>query len=83
VGKRALILIECKPEADAVNYLISAMPRVPNLVQMTPLPGRGRLGVCLAAVTFTRPVKAAALTAGGKPVGSILGIYTLDESYGG
>jgi chorismate mutase len=82
-GKRALILIECKPEADAVNYVISAMPRVPNLVQMTPLSGRARTKVCLTAVTFSRPVKMESLGSGENRVGSVLGIYTLDESYAG
>jgi hypothetical protein len=82
-GKRALILIECKPEADAVNSLICAMPRVPKLVQLWPLPGRGRAGTSVAAVTFSRPVTEASLAAGIGTVGTLLGIYTLDESYGG
>jgi chorismate mutase len=82
-GKRALILIECKPEADAVNSLICAMPRVPKLVQLWPLPGRGRAGTSVAAVTFSRPVTEASLAAGTGTVGTLLGIYTLDESYGG
>ena len=83
VGKCALILIECKPTADAVKTLICAMPRAPKLVQLLPLPGRGRAETSLAALTFSQPVGEDALTVEGKPMGSILGLYTLDESYGG
>jgi chorismate mutase len=77
-GNRALILIECKPTANAVKSLVSAMPSVPQLVQLAPLPGRAKM--CVAALTFSRPVTRAALATVG---GTILGIYPASESYGG
>ena len=49
-GNRALILIECKPTADAVKSLVSDMSPAPNLVQLAPLAGPGKS--CLAALTF-------------------------------
>ena len=82
-GNRALILIECKPTANAVKSLASAMPRAPQHLDWSPLPGRGRQGLVLAALTFQRPVRREALLAGGKPVGLVLGIYTVDGPHAG
>jgi chorismate mutase len=82
-GNRALILIECKPTVNAVKSRITSMPRVPKLVELSPLPSRGRPASSLAALTFTRPVAHEALTANGKPLGLVLGIYTTGESHDG
>ena len=82
-GNRALILIECKPTIDQVKSLVSAMPRVPKFVQMSPLPGRGRKALTLAALTFAQPIDGEALNTGGRPIGLVLGIYTVDESHAG
>jgi chorismate mutase len=82
-GSRALILIECKPTANAVKSRITSMPRAPKLVELTPLPGRSRTPSSLAALTFSQPIGHESLTANGKPLGLVLGIYTTDESHGG
>ena len=82
-GTRALILIECKPTANAVKSRVTAMPRAPKLIEMTLLPGRARPASSLAALTFSEPIGHEALTANGKPLGLVLGIYTTDESHGG
>jgi chorismate mutase len=82
-GNRALILIECKPTANAVKSRITSMPRAPKLIEMTLLPGRARPASSLAALTFSEPIGHEALTANGKPLGLVLGIYTTDESHGG
>lgn len=76
-GNRALILIECKPTADAVKSLVSDMPQPPNLVQLAPLAGRGKS--CLAALTFERPVSRDAMA--GK--GALIGLYPAGDTYGG
>ncbi len=77
-GNRALILIECKPTANAVKSLVTAMPRAPKLVELAPLPGRAR--ACLAALTFAEPITREVVAGLG---GTILGIYPASESYGG
>jgi chorismate mutase len=82
-GTRALILIECKPTANAVKSRITSMPRAPKLIELSPLPGRGRRASTLAALTFREPIRHEALTTKGKPLGLVLGIYTTDESHGG
>jgi chorismate mutase len=82
-GSRALILIECKPTANAVKSRITSMPCAPKLVELTPLPGRSRTPSSLAALTFRKPISHESLTASGKPLGLVLGIYTTDESHGG
>jgi len=76
-GNRALILIECKPTADAVKSLVSAMPRAPKLVQLAPLAGRGKS--CLAALTFEQPVSRDEVAG----IGGLLGLYPAGDSYGG
>jgi len=78
VGNRALILIECKPTANAVKSRVTAMPRAPKLVELAPLPGRAK--ACLAALTFAQPVTREVLAGLG---GTLLGIYPASESYGG
>ena len=83
VGNRALILIECKPTLNAVKSRVSAMPRAPKLIQFTSLPGRGRKPLTLAALTFGRPVNGDDLTVKGKPIGLVLGIYTVEGVHGG
>ncbi len=77
-GNRALILIECKPTANAVKSLVSAMSCTPKLVQLAPLPGRTK--TCLAALTFPWPVTRATLTLPGV---TLLGIYSANEAYAG
>jgi chorismate mutase len=77
-GNRALILIECKPTADAVKSLAIAMPQAPKLVQLAPLSGRAKS--CLAALTFEQPVTREKVAVAGALV---LGIYPASESYGG
>jgi chorismate mutase len=77
-GNRALILIECKPTANAVKSLVSAMSCVPQLVQLAPLPGRSK--TCLAALTFPRPVTRETLAL---PGAMVLGVYPASEAYGG
>ncbi len=78
VGNRALILIECKPTANAVKSLVTAMPRAPKLVELAPLPGRAK--ACLAALTFAQPITRDVVEGLG---GTLLGIYPASESYGG
>jgi chorismate mutase len=82
-GNRALILIECKPTLNAVKSLVSAMPRAPKLIQLSPLPGRGRKSLTLAALTFAQPVTGGDFVAEGKPLGLVLGIYTVGDAHGG
>ncbi len=82
-GIRALILIECKPTANAVKSRITSMPRAPKLIELTPLPGGGRAAPTLAALTFRQPISHHALAVNGKPLGLVLGIYTTDDSHGG
>jgi chorismate mutase len=82
-GTRALILIECKPTANAVKSRITSMPRAPKLIELTPLPGGGRAASTLAALTFRQPMSPDSLAVPGKPLGLVLGIYTTDDSHGG
>jgi chorismate mutase len=81
-GNRALILIECKPTLNAVKSRASAMSRVPKVIHFTPLPGRGK-SLTLAAMTFRQPVTGNDLVAEGKPLGLVLGIYTVGDAHGG
>jgi chorismate mutase len=82
-GSRALILIECKPTANAVKSRITSMPCAPKLIELSPLPGRSRTPSTLAALTFREPIRHETLTSDGKPLGLVLGIYTRDDSHGG
>ncbi len=77
-GNRALILIECKPTADAVKSRVSAMSCVPQFVHFAPLPGRSK--TCLAALTFPQPVTRETIALAGV---AVLGVYPASEAYGG
>lgn len=81
VGTSALILIECKPTADAVKSILRAMPsRLVKQVDVSGFPSGARAG--LLGVRLTRTVREEDVIIGPDAKASLLGIFSASETYG-
>lgn len=80
-GQYALILIECKPAADAVKSILRAMPsRLVKQIDAAGFPS-GR-GAGLLGLRFARTVREEEVVIGADVKASLLGIFSVSETYG-